>query len=117
MFLWVRLKNKLCGCLGIKIYDLDSASVDNWIKLNYSLNTGSGSGDMFAYIPDSLFTGGQYVYLYSKFGVHYAKNDGFEEWAVLKGTTQVPEPMSMLLLGLGIVGLAGVRRFKIIEVP
>ena len=38
------------------IYDLDGGG-DNWIKLDYSLNRGSGDGDMVAYIPNSLFTG------------------------------------------------------------
>ena len=33
-----------------------------------SLNSGHGSGDMFAYIPDSLFLGGASVRLYSRFG-------------------------------------------------
>ncbi|MBI2806750.1 MAG: hypothetical protein HYX68_17360 [Planctomycetes bacterium] len=62
------------------VYDLD-ANGDNWIKLDARLNQGSGKGDMLAYIPDSLFTGGSYVYLYSKFGVNHTPNAGFEEWA------------------------------------
>ena len=51
------------------IYDLDGGG-DNWIKLDYGLNSGSGEGDMVAYIPNSLFTGAgsQYLYLYSRFG-------------------------------------------------
>lgn len=64
------------------VYDLD-AGTDNYVKLNYSLNSGSGTGDMFAFIPSHLFgtNGSDYVYLYSKFGVNYANNDGYEEWA------------------------------------
>jgi len=45
--------------------DLDS----NVIQLNYSLNSGSGSGDMFLYVRNSAFTGpNTNVYLYSQFG-------------------------------------------------
>jgi hypothetical protein len=66
-------------------YDMDKddmdAYVDNWIKLNARLNQGSGKGDMLAYIPDSAFSGGSYIYLYSKFGVNLTANSGFEEWA------------------------------------
>lgn len=65
------------------VYDLDSGG-DNWIKLDARLNQGSGKGDMLAYIPDSAFAGGTYVYLYSKFGVNVAPNGGFEEWAAGK---------------------------------
>ena len=63
------------------IYDLD-ASGDNEVLLDYRLNSGSGSGDMFVYVPDALFTGGNYVYFYSKFGLEYASNAGFQEWSV-----------------------------------
>ena len=57
------------GPLGTLIYSLDGAG-DTYIKMDFSLNHGSGSGDMFAYIPNSLFTGpgSQFVYLYSQFG-------------------------------------------------
>jgi hypothetical protein len=70
--------------LGTLIYELDTATSDNWIKLNARLNHGSGSGDMLAYIPDNLFVGGDYVYFYP-FGKNCLNNAGFLEWAVRKG--------------------------------
>jgi hypothetical protein len=76
------------------LYDLDTGG-DNWIKLNYRLNSGSGAGDMYAYIPESSFVGlspDGYVYLYSKFGQNNAANAGFEEWAVRTGVSQAPPP-------------------------
>ena len=74
------------------IYDLDTGG-NNYILLNYALGSGSGSGDMVVYIPNSLFTqpgNPQYVYLYSQFGLTtYSpcnngckSGDGFEEWWV-----------------------------------
>jgi hypothetical protein len=65
----------------VAVYDLD-AGTDNQVLLDYRLNSGSGSGDMLLYVPDALFTGGNYVYLYSKFGETYASNAGFQEWSV-----------------------------------
>ncbi len=63
------------------VYDLDAGG-DHWVALNARLSHGSGSGDMLVYVPDAVFTGGSYVYLYSKFGENVAANGGFEEWAV-----------------------------------
>lgn len=98
--------------LGTSVFKLTS---DN-IKLNYSLNHGSGSGDMFAYIPDSLFTGpNKYVYLYSKFGAVYPNNAGFEEWAVLSKNSNplvTPEPASTVLFATGLLGGLFMRRKK-----
>jgi len=96
--------------LGTQIYDLGSG---NRIDLNYSLNPGSGAGDMFAYIPSSLFSGpdSSFVYLYSAFGTPYASNDGFEEWAIVgQSAPVVPEPGTLLLLGGGLLGLAAYGR-------
>jgi len=98
------------------VYDMDAGSQgDSWIKLDYSLNSGSGSGDMYAYIPNSVFGGaGDYVYLYSKFGSEFTAVAGPEEWAVRmiaadtpSTTPVVPVPAALLLgiLGLGAVGL------------
>jgi hypothetical protein len=64
------------------VYDMG----DNWVELNSSLSHGNGSGDMFLFVPDSLLaspTGNPdpYIYLYSKMGVHFGANSGFEQWA------------------------------------
>ena len=114
--------------LGTLVYDMD-AGPDQWILLDYALNAGSGSGDMFAYIPDSVFGDAdaeEYVYLYSEFGgsgnefypiAGNLANAGFEEWAVrmIASTPQgapVPVPAAVLLgmLGLGAMGLK-LRKF------
>lgn len=115
---------------GTLVWRLDQG-MDNAIALDYSLNAGSGSGDMFLYVPESLFAGfadDDTVVLYSHFGAldvtdpdgsapqgDYGVSDGFEEWAVRTEITPppaVPEPASILLLSLGGLGLFGygVRR-------
>ena len=91
------------------------------ILMDYSLNSGSGSGDMFLYILKTTLGTDltKNVIFYSQFGTPpgpSGTNDGFEEWAVLKSSTQpcvgceplpgVPEPGSLILLGSGLAGLA-----------
>jgi len=102
------------------IYDLDSApDGDARIILNAKLNSGSGQGDMVAYIPWSLFPAdptGKYVYLYSLFGEPGGSpnNDGFEEWSVQTegGLPPIPAPGAILLcsVGVGLVGWLRRRR-------
>jgi hypothetical protein len=111
---------------GALIYHMDLGG-DSTVGLNYALNTGSGSGDMFLYVPSSLFgtDPSAVVTLYSQFGGagidpaglplgNYNNSDGFEEWAVLRaeGTTVgTPEGGATLtMLGLAVLGLGLVRR-------
>jgi hypothetical protein len=104
-------------------YSLDDnvAGIDNTVNLDYSRNQGSGSGDMIAYIPTSLFAGaGQndFVVLYSQFGATYAANtgldtsDGFEEWWVLR-SQPIPEPATVLSGLFLMVGLCWMERGRV----
>lgn len=108
--------------LGTKIWDMDEGPEgDTSIHLDYSLEAGSGDGDMLAYIPSHLFAGpGTYVYLYCMFGAEGTKqnglgsSDGFEEWSV-RGPgpdVAVPEPGGVLLLCTGLISLFGLGRRK-----
>jgi len=78
------------AALGTLQWSLDGAGAA-WIWLDYALNSGSGSGDMFMYVPKSALTG-TYVYLYSSFGEDYNANDGYEEWSILRAAAPAPSP-------------------------
>jgi hypothetical protein len=72
------------------VYDLNPSNNGNYIKLDANLSAGSGAGDMVALVPVSdLGTNlSQYVYLYSKFGVHYANTGGYEQWGLDQGPAE-----------------------------
>ncbi|RKY08966.1 MAG: hypothetical protein DRP66_03320 [Planctomycetota bacterium] len=92
------------------IWDMDAIE-DSMVLTKYTLNAGSGKGDVTMYIADDLFTGGgDYVYLYSEFGAIGVADDGFEEWGIGVGGPIIPEPTTICLLGLGALGLLRKRR-------
>ena len=98
----------------IERYNLDAGS-DNGISLDYSLNSGSGSGDMIMYLPTSAFAAAganDFIYLYSSFGADHATNAGFEEWAVRSADGVIPEPSAIAVWSLlGCIACAVRCRF------
>ena len=98
------------GSLGILRYDLDAGG-NNAVIIDASRNSGSGSGDIYAYIPTANFAGtssSDFVYLYSKFGDcdDTASGGGFEEWAIVANITPVPELSSFFPI-IGLMAAVG----------
>jgi hypothetical protein len=77
------------------------------VILDAARNHGSGSGDMYAYIPTSDFAGtktSDFVYLYAHFGSTDPSQSGFEEWALVNAAP-IPE-MNTLLPVIGFFAIA-----------
>jgi hypothetical protein len=126
--LYVQSSGGLSGPIGNeavfsnKVFDMDLGNEGNSaVLLDYTKGNGSGSGDLFVYVLDSLFTGGSFVTLFSQFGETTVdgftglQNDNcFEEWAVRTPVAPVPEPetYALMLAGLGVVGFVARRRKK-----
>jgi hypothetical protein len=102
------------------VYDMDGVddanpNTSSRVDLNYDFNSGSGSGDMYAYIPTALFTGpNKWVYLYSQFGAEpYGNNDGYEEWAAVVGPNSVPVPIPLAAWGgMALCGFVGASKLR-----
>lgn len=109
------------AALGTLRWSLDGAG-DSHILLDASRNNGSGSGDMYAYIPVAAFAGTaatDYIYMYTRFGDQVSADGttegGFEEWALVNSMTPVPEagaffPIIGLAAAIGCTHLLRKRR-------
>ena len=102
------------GSLGILRY---SFSPSDAVYLDASRNHGSGSDDMFAYLPTSAFAGtssSDFVYLYCHFGDTHPSNAGFEEWSLV--VNPVPEASTffpVIGLAVAVVSTYELRRRKL----
>ena len=102
--------------LGTLRWSLDGAG-ESYVLLDASRNNGSGSGDMYAYIPISAFAGvndSDYIYMYSRFGDQVSADGstegGFEEWSLVNNMSAVPE-VSALFPIAGLIAAVGFTHF------
>ncbi|MFL5341621.1 MAG: SdrD B-like domain-containing protein [Gemmataceae bacterium] len=88
------------------IFDLDAGG-DHWVKLNGALHPGSGTGDMLVNVPVSAFGGAganTFLYLYSRFGEHFACDAGLEQWVAMTAGYAVPPPATAPAANTSISG-------------
>ena len=101
-------------------------NITNWVKMAANTdgiadaqghNGGSGFSDLIVYIPASDFPNlNDYLFFYNLNGAHFqadvggdAAEGGFEEWRAVVGVGVPDDGATAALLGLGLVGLAGIR--------
>jgi len=97
-----------------KIWDLDGSG-DSQVLYDYNLWKGSGQNiDAAFMLPTSLFSGhslNDVAHLNAQFArldcLDFPSQAGFEEYAPREEGTPVPEAATMLLLGCGLIGVAG----------
>jgi hypothetical protein len=83
----------------IAFYDLNpDLGNSNWVELNGRLTQGLGKSDMALLVPDAVVISAAvnmaaanpgaspFLYVFSRFGDHYATNGGFEQWGVQEQT-------------------------------
>lgn len=104
------------GSLGTLRYDLGANTV-----LYNDRNSGSGQADISIYIPLSFFAGAganDYVYMYQRWGNTQSSEGGFEETALIRGVTPIPELSSFFpLVGLmtAIFATGALRRRRMAQ--
>lgn len=94
------------GSLGTLLYDLGANQV-----LYNDQDSGSGEGDINIYIPVSLFVNAgvqanDYIYMYQRWGNSDSTEGGFEETALIRGVTPIPE-MSTFFPIIGLLAAVG----------
>ena len=103
------------GSLGTLVYDLGANQV-----LYNDQDSGSGEGDINIYIPVSFFLNAgvkadDYIYMYQRWGNTDSTEGGFEETALIRGLTPIPEmstffPIIGLLVAVGSTHILRRRR-------
>jgi PEP-CTERM motif len=98
--------NLSAGVYWLALYNAITANggIPNGAATYLEVNTNS-SGPNTPYTPNNSLAGATDA----NGGIPYNPNLSDLVFSV-NGTTSVPEPTTMLLLGLGLIGLAGVRR-------
>lgn len=98
-----------------------SFSPGDQVQMDAARNHGSGSGDMFAYIPASAFAGtasSDFVYMYCMFGnADMESQGGFEEWTLV--VNPIPEASTIFpIIGLlaAVFSTQFVRRRQLAQV-
>jgi hypothetical protein len=101
------------GPFGSLIFDLDSSG-DHTVRIT-DVFAGSGQFDASIDIPETLFTGKNANEVFRVFANFTNASDTYEEFAAQGlgggGGSPFPEPGSIILSALGVLGLAGFRWF------